>query len=181
MVKETGIISSGNHPKLILSGEKTMTRRTSGLDKVNAAPDKWIAVRRDQMIGIPLDTFIFHNKEDRMGDGESIRELIKCPYGQVGDRLWVRETWAYAPWQDDLPPRELSEESGLLAYKACPEDINYCLAGKWRPSIFMPRWASRITLEITEVRVERVQEITNGDARWEVNLWVWVISFKVVK
>jgi hypothetical protein len=77
-----------------------------------------------------------------------------CPYGQPGDRLWVRETWEYF---------EDANSVEHTIYKADNPDYS----GKWRPSIFMPRWASRITLEIVNVRVERVQDISEGDARAE--------------
>ena len=76
----------------------------------------------------------------------------KCPYGIEMDRLWVRETFA-APWG----------RSGVF-YRA---DDKKEYDGNWRPSIFMPRWASRITLEITEVRVERLQDISEEDAESE--------------
>jgi hypothetical protein len=75
------------------------------------------------------------------------------PYGYAGDRLWVRETW-----QMNEPP------SGAI-YRA--GDIAGHIDGGWRPSIFMPRWASRLTLEITAVRVERLQEISTADAMEE--------------
>lgn len=94
---------------------------------------------------------------------------MPCPYGEPGDRLWVRETWG-------LPPRYDPKEHGDLKTK--PRLGPVCFAadfsgrhawngGKWRPSIHMPRWASRITLEVTGVRVERLQAITEEDARAE--------------
>jgi hypothetical protein len=88
--------------------------------------------------------------------------LAKCPYGQVGDRLWVRETFCV-----------LAGDEGLdyTVYKAEPEHEKYMAdlikdghKVKWHPSIFMPRWASRITLEITGIRVQRIQEISEADA-----------------
>lgn len=78
--------------------------------------------------------------------------LKLCPYGQPGDRLWVRETWH----------PETSNPDAKAAYRA---DCDY-ETGKecgWRPSIHMPRWASRILLEITDVRVERLQDIDEDD------------------
>ncbi len=77
----------------------------------------------------------------------------KCPYGKPGDRLWVRETF--------------TESSSGVIYRADPM-FDHCKKGdiswKWKPSIFMPRKFSRITLEITNVRVERLQDITEDDA-----------------
>lgn len=90
--------------------------------------------------------------------GEFGHKSIYCPYGQPGDRLWVRETWA--------PDVELGEErDGLSIYGVAyrERDENYLDEVKWRPSIHMPRWASRITLEVTDVRAERVQDISIDD------------------
>lgn len=76
---------------------------------------------------------------------------IRCPYGAPGDTLWVRETWcSYMP--------------GSVRYRA---DGHNDAGWTWRPSIFMPRWASRLTLRVYGVRVERVQQITQADARAE--------------
>ena len=103
-----------------------------------------------------------------------------CPYGQVGDRLWVRETWADTNGENGPMisyraggDRFLIEESYPVDYSLYPKcqftmwcgDLRRGADGhKWRPSIFMPRWASRITLEITEIKVERVQDITDTGA-----------------
>jgi hypothetical protein len=110
-----------------------------------------------------------------------------CPYGAPGDLLWVRETWC-AHWGtppsdapqsyrivngDELPP--IKQENGDL-YQPTPSDIMTVWYGaegdkpfhmKWRPSIHMPRWASRITLRITDIRVERLQDISEDDAKAE--------------
>jgi len=140
-----------------------------------------------------------------------------CPYGQPGDRLWVRETWQsvpFGPHRDwpgcpDLRPQKPSEwnRTAVVIWRADGE-----MPGSeiWRPSIHMPRWASRITLEITGVRVERVQEISEADMYaegldrapygdpsagfqvlwdeingsrgygWASNPWVWVLEFQRV-
>lgn len=83
-----------------------------------------------------------------------------CPYGQPGDRLWVRETWAPDQYRADV----IDREPDRLAFAA---DFIGEPARRWRPSIHMPRAASRITLEITGVRVERLQCISEADARAE--------------
>jgi len=88
-----------------------------------------------------------------------------CPYGAPGDRLWVREAWRTTGDDgraDCLPPREL--QPYWVWYEADGKAPAHKLVGKLRPSIHMPGWASRITLEITEVRLERLQDITRGDA-----------------
>ena len=106
--------------------------------------------------------------------------LGKCPYGFVGDRLWVREAWmAYPVHEVDSGVFEPGDPYPTIPKtkpkNACVEylaDWESDAAEKWRPSIHMPRWASRITLEITGVRVERLQDR---------NDWVWVVEFKRVK
>lgn len=105
-------------------------------------------------------------------DGDPDR-VIRCPYGVPGDRLWVKETWARRLDEDHLSPSKL--EGKWAWYWADPQTCNTgCAgaAGKKRVSIHMPRWASRITLEVTEVRVQRLQDISEEDARAE-GMAVW--------
>lgn len=96
---------------------------------------------------------------------------LDCPYGQPGDRLWVRETWA--PYDDDVVPEKDLSGIGYRAdekwngHSSPFRSWNAEYNGTWKPSIFMPRWASRITLELTAVRVQRVQEISEEDAMAE--------------
>lgn len=80
---------------------------------------------------------------------------FSCPYGAPGDLLWVRESWGII---DDN-----TVVTGAAAYRA----TDPMALDKWRPSIHMPRWASRLTLEITDVRVERLQDISEDDAECE--------------
>lgn len=126
-----------------------------------------------------------------------------CPYGQPGDRLWVRETFSGPHFRTGEPP-SLWHNFDELHYWADGNPAD----GDWTrpiPSIHMPRWASRITLEITGVRVERLHDISEADAAsegippngppptvgyhalweqihgpnsWDVNPWVWVVDFK---
>ena len=95
---------------------------------------------------------------------------LVCPYGQPGDMLWVREAWRVHKSYDVL--------NAARVYGAMGGDVAYCVDylatprnedfwGRGRPSIHMPRWASRITLRITDVRVERLQAISEDDARAE--------------
>ena len=107
-------------------------------------------------------------------NGRRLDRWIACPYGQPGDRLWVRETWQsvpFGPHRDwpgcpDLRPQKPSEwnRTAVVIWRADGE-----MPGPeiWSPSIHMPRWASRITLEITGVRVERLQDISEDDAAAE--------------
>ncbi len=87
---------------------------------------------------------------------------MRCPYGQPGDQLWLREAWSAPHAFDHLPPRLIPQ--GARIHYAATEDRGGLL---WRPSIHMPRWASRITLEVTGVRVERLLDISEADAKAE--------------
>lgn len=95
---------------------------------------------------------------------------LKFPYGRPGERLWVRETWATHTALDVLRPKRLPH-AAFIYYRA----DNGTEPRKWRPSIFIPRWASRLTLEITNIRVERVKDITETDAEAE-GTQVWAQS-----
>lgn len=83
---------------------------------------------------------------------------VHCPFGKPGDRLWVREAWATHSCFDAIPPRDLTTRS--IHYQADGK----AETGKYRQAFHMPRWASRILLEITAVRVERLQDISEDDA-----------------
>lgn len=94
---------------------------------------------------------------------------IHCPYGQIGDRLWVRETWQSGkpalPNGYGFVPAQKPKRGQKIIYRADVDD--WIPSMTWRPPMFMPRWASRITLEIVDVRVERVQDISGEDAAAE--------------
>ena len=90
---------------------------------------------------------------DPEDEDDVTQALTMCPFGVPGAELWVREAWAHNP---DFPG---SRAPACLAYRASGDDA----AGRWTPSIHMPRWASRITLLVTGVRIERVQDITEAD------------------
>jgi len=97
----------------------------------------------------------------------------KSPYGQVGDFLWVREAWAAPRWLDDEKPRNINSRIAPCPYyrardmwRPLPQEKlpPHLLRGKWRASIHMPRWVSRIDLRITDLWIDRVQNITPEDA-----------------
>ena len=96
----------------------------------------------------------------------SFTEVIaRCPMGQAGDRLWVRETWARPrPGDEEIIYRADKWDADMVA--KWEEDPN-CPQVKWTPSIHMPRWACRLVLPLVSVRVERVQDITEEDAKAE--------------
>lgn len=106
----------------------------------------------------PQTVYVPAVKDQREGDylmNTTNAHPVKCPYGYRGDQLWVREAWADAT---DL----FKPETALLYYRA---DTDHPFA--WRPSIHMFRWASRIQLEVTDVRVERLTSINEADAKAE--------------
>lgn len=155
LIKERPILFSSPMVHAILAGRKSQTRRVATVpeyvrgseapQKKRGEPQKHLTPYFDAYNGGPM--WCWWDEYDRSGDG------IKCPYGVTGDHLWVRETWAKDP---DAHP----EEAGAL-YRATDPDWDENDSGlRWKPSIFMPRWASRITLEITNIRVERVQDIS---------------------
>ncbi len=173
-MKERPILFSGPMVRAILEGRKTQTRRV---------------VKPQPPFGCEygINGAESHALCSKIGDvacwvpptGKSVDNRLLCPYGQPGDRLWVKETF----WIDDfnfypkgrLPktwPPELDENALIYAADgSCCQQLGECECegngATLRPSIFMPRWASRITLEIVRVRVERLQEISEDDAKAE--------------
>lgn len=144
MTKDKPILMSGPMVRAILEGRKTQTRR---LCKLNAAGRVSLGGRN------------WHTD-----DPEAVHA---CPFGQPGDRLWVRETWG-VDCCVGLKDRDCIDlaHAACVVYRATDEtpDNGQSWARRWRPSIHMPRWASRITLEVVSVRVERVQDISEEDA-----------------
>lgn len=158
-MRERPILFSAPMVRAILAGTKTQTRRV-----VKPQPTHPHFGGRLPFMLVPDD-----EGEDLYLHSSCLGAAIRCPYGAPGDRLWVREAWmdlqgtgveardrngkltryAYAA---DTPPGSYGDE--------CRKDFGL----KWRPSIHMPRAASRITLEITGVRVERLQDISEADA-----------------
>jgi hypothetical protein len=169
-MKERGIMFSSAMVRALLDGRKTQTRRLvtpQPSDYVEGPlhwPRKHAAPYLDQYNKGPF--WCWWSSDDRQGP-----DWIKCPYGVAGDRLWVRETWAALVDEDTLrqgPAVPANARNGcagdLISYRATDMDDNEWPGFRWRPSIHMPRWASRITLEIADVRVERLQDISEQDA-----------------
>ncbi|HHB7693874.1 TPA: hypothetical protein ACN7VG_001604 [Klebsiella pneumoniae] len=160
-MKERGMIFNGEMVRAILDGRKTQTRR----------PIKWKQTRFTE-IGEREDG----SKWPWSEDAEHACDFWHpCPFGSVGDRIWVRETFQGPLFDFDLMDSYCKdstpfEKSEFCVYKAdgvpAPEfyDADDELHCCWRPSIHMPRWASRILLEITDVRVERLKSISDRDA-----------------
>lgn len=170
---ERPILFSAPLVRAILEGRKTQTRRI-------VKPQPWPGI---PFIGI--DGMVATWRRD-YGDDTSMMSLVRLSHGQPGDRLWVRETWGvgtrpdpHEGWRDGIEYRAdqacIDEIEDLPLYSVkLPEGVeldDYASNG-WRPSIHMPRWASRIDLEITGVRVELLRDISNEDARAEgVSEW----------
>jgi len=139
------ILFSGAMVRAIIEGRKTQTRRVM---KPQFPKDTVYPFADQGKSCIDHPTRGFGAMPARTSCGADFDNFVKCPCGRVGDTLWVRETWA---------PHG---ERGAI-YQAT--NIAYAVA-RWHPSIHMPRWASRLTLEITDIRVQRLQEISSEDA-----------------
>lgn len=184
-MKERPILFSGPMVRAILEGRKTQTRRVCKLNLHEMA--LWIA--------------------NQSSNNPNVK--VRCPYGQPGDRLWVREMHYIGG--DNLVAYRADSVATFDRKEFFRWDDEW--DGDWRPSIHMPRWASRILLEIVSVRVERLQDISEADAlaegmtfpeglehgecpktafwalwgningpqSWHENPWVWVIEFQRVQ
>lgn len=203
-MKERPILFSAPMVRALLDGSKTQTRRVlklKGRDPSANTPGKHA----------PIEPYTDGNGSWNFvlaATGHGLGDPFPCPYGVVGDRLWVREAWA------DLSVTTGGDYTGT-AYRAdeCDygnedEPITRDMI-RWKPSIHMPRKLSRITLEVTGVRIERLQGISRGDAMdegcpfpnmaqgddprqwyrdlwesingagsWQQNPWIWVIAFR---
>lgn len=197
-MKERPILVSGEMVRATLDGRKTQTRR----------PVKWKPYHDGGKVnfealsmsvghcctGVPASGWVLYSR----GGGACWNQRTKpihCPYGAPGDRLWVRETFLTrldgkrVIYRADLDPVDAAGIGGLY--------------GGWKPSLHMPRWASRLTIEITDVRVERLASMSEADAKaegfesieefrtlwnqinpkqqWQLNPWTWCLRFRKVK
>src|ERR1700733_4159013 len=146
-MKERPILFSGEMVKALLDGRKTQTRRALKRQFLDVLP----LTDKSGWIGL-----IERETAETKGSGEAFR----CKFGVPGDELYVRETWAW-PGEEQVIYRADPESAALV--ESWKLDPNYPQI-KWRPSIHMPRWASRISLRITDVRCERLRAISKEDA-----------------
>jgi len=150
MMNEKPILFSAEMVKAILEGRKTQTRRVLKKQPIDILPMK-----------LPNMWVTWETRNPSHG------RVIRCRYGVPGDRLWVRETWAH----DDMDCKDIRcGNRDHIWWKANETKIvadSFAGDAHWRPSIHMPRWASRINLEIVKVRVERLQNISRDDAMFE--------------
>lgn len=213
MKKEKPILFSGPMVRAILDGTKTQTRRVAKIaydrdgvpaDYICNAPDSGWVLGFGNVSQYIFEKFVYDNYSNG----------IKCPYGMTGDRLLVKETWRRIPtsikipdgihmkaddvyhWFDGSDAACIAKE--YLDKKNIPRD------GKWQSSLFMPKILSRIQLLIKNIRVERIQDISEEDCLaegsevaefkkllntinekrgygWDENPWVWVIDFERIK
>ena len=174
--------------RAVRSGQKTQTRR----------------VMKHQLVVPPQEIQHVSAANWRWFSGTNVGQ-VHCPYGVPGDELWVRECWSHfkQPAGDSgIKPKLMNPNYDWeLRFRADGVEPS---GGRWRPSIHMPRWASRTSLLIKDVRVERTQDITEEDAQaegfetreqfiglWDTTVkpglffhddpWVWVIEFEVKK
>lgn len=159
-MNEKPILFSGEMVRKIQSGEKTQTRRI-----VKPQPTRML-----QAASLGNGDWLLTSQTDEELARSECGEFYRLSGDfKVGDRLWVRETFQLCEWfQDHWEPAKLRPEAQTIqkfyaADQALPDQEGL----GWRPSIYMPRWASRITLEITDVRVERLQDISEKDAKAE--------------
>lgn len=218
---ERPILFQGAMVRALLAGTKTQTRRM--VKNVKHLPNWGSSSGRvggAWLQGSPAALGL-RERGDHWScvlEGDALRQMCTqqaygwgagagCPYGVPGDRLWVREShWWFKDEHDPV--------TGYFPPKLTAHDVEYRADGEkpgrvWRPSIHMPRWASRITLEVTDVRVERLQSISTSDAwaegipsspdvdpvhqyhdlwesingagSWDANPWVWAVSFKRIQ
>lgn len=174
---ERPILFCGEMVRAILAGKKVVTRRVV----------KCTGRHRGELPRPASEKLVYWNgaawdsdiaKRAKSDKRDYYEPLAKCPYGDVGDRLWVRETWRISTGHQ-------RDHNALVSYKDGKSKLIYWQEGhqvhdllgfipkeskdalRWRSPLFMPRWASRITLEVTDVRVERLQDITEEDAALE--------------
>lgn len=199
--KERPILFSGHMVRAILNGQKTVTRREIK-PSMRSADSSFELHQQEDESWRPMHTF-----DESCMDAKGTEHPIACPYGQPGDRLWVREAWA------QINVAQAPGENWVV-YRECDNRTDY--GGPWKPSIHMRRRDSRILLEVTDVRVELLQDISeeqaeaegvgflrhapdadetltaaqlfeclwssiNGDESWIGNPWVWVVEFKRVE
>lgn len=192
-MKERPILFSGAMVRAILAGRKTQTRRT--ITRLRG-----FSVKAVGPSNTPGYDWTFRCQRGLWQDMRHEDVIARCPYGMIGDRLWVRETWA--PMQSHRPIANPERYDNVSAWYKADHNRPLWAGNKWTPSIHMPRWASRVTLEITRLRLERLDDITtddakaegvecrdqfaklwqsiNGEQSWIDNPFVWVVEFRHV-
>lgn len=186
-IKERPILFSGPMVRAILDGSKTQTRRkvanfqqpVPAVGLVEFPEHRYSAIAQNHL---RWGFSVFGETEQACAD--ALAESGCCPYGRVGNQLWVRETWQFYDWTDEGEPcvrfavdnamnwfsvndETIADQWEILSRPENFDIDNHARDRRWRPSIHMPRWANRIQLEITGTRVERLQGIAEQDCRAE--------------
>lgn len=164
-MKDRPILFSGPMVRALLAGTKTQTRRIAPIDRLDIKDHgdgfvSW-AVGFTKPMGKIRSVASYSGSLVTVDQARSIIASQFCPYGQPGDKLWVREAFRLCAEADATPPRNTHAAYRIWYEADAPHQPG---SGKLRPGMFMPRWASRLTLEITSVRVERLQSISGADA-----------------
>ncbi len=166
-MKSRGMIFNAEMVRAILDGRKTQTRRI-----MKVQPDSHnFGLLRITDSTKRADIGKYHWAESNATGNHVRSALFACPFGQPGDRIWVREAFRVMGCATDVARlmykaserNSFTESTRTVPVASCTKQPSQ----KWAPSIHMPRWASRILLEITDVRVERLNSISEGDARSE--------------
>lgn len=153
-IKEIGMVFSPEMNRAVLANKKNVTRRLKGLQEINKKTDAWSVEGRNIN-----DDFLFFNQHARIVgyDPPDCIRAVKCPYGKIGDRIYIKETYAVNEHEETSPcwyaadfeqPREAAKSLGI----------------KWLGGIYMAKRFARTYLEITAIRVERVQDISGAGA-----------------
>lgn len=162
------IIFRGDMVRAILAGTKTQTRRVMTPQPIEGGGTPVVGAHHPTVVRRGIE----EPGPERWG-ASTEEQSWPCPYGQPGGRLWVREAWGSRSVLDAMDwhrgtmrDRTETPPGTVVDFRADygPQQQEGCF---WRPSIHMPRWASRLALEVTSVRVERVQAISEDDARAE--------------
>lgn len=172
-MKERPMLFSAPMVLALQARTKTQTRRILKIDGSSPSGAFWDHGGYEP-VEIRYGEWAFRSKDAKSLMTAAPRSpIFKCPYGTKGSKLWVKETWATSHRWDGIKPSELpigGDGVGCaIYYRECddtPQNTSRDggIIQRWRPSIFMPRWASRITLEIEQVRVERLNDISEEDA-----------------
>lgn len=214
-MRERPIQMSGLNVARAIAGLKCETRRLAGLDAINENPDHW-AIERDafgydingrdkagrRTIRMRILPDVVFRNAKTVGDvyAESMRTVVACPYGELGDKLWFRETSARTLKGWVYRADAMSKAQRPVHLAAADDWCEKTCRNKWTPAIHMPKVAARVEVEVLDIELERLWDITtagakregcadlheftdlwvslNGQASWDLNPWVWVVLYK---
>lgn len=204
-MKDTPLLFTPENAQKSHDGTKTQTRRI-----IKPQPGKLVSFFHQLSASGSKENGLWFPMISKWVQDQHTK-VLPCPYGMVGDRLWVREAWGF---QDDahtiVQYKASKRQAATYEEWAAGGDL-WMHHAKWKPSIHMPKWACRTWLEITDVRVEQIRNISeldceaelgvppyslgnvayqkfqnlwisiNGQESWDRNDWCWVLSYKKVQ